>query len=218
MIPSVGCPFQSLGRPADGARLRGNPDRFCIEDPRWHGASTADHSSQAPSARSSPSAKTVRRRARVIPCRAMLVTVRPTAVIPDFVIVRILRLRSTGRELWHWTQIGIRAPSHGPNGRIADTLLSQNARPGVVPTRLPHTPQWAEVVPAVKALAVRSCVTDGCYCAHASAPKNVAYFAAGSLNCCARASSSAREPRLPSRHRAFNLAYDGRSVVSQQLP
>jgi hypothetical protein len=27
---------------------------------------------------------------------------------------RIYRMRSTGRELWLWTQIGIRAPSHGP--------------------------------------------------------------------------------------------------------
>ena len=35
---------------------------------------------------------------------------------------RILRLRSTGRELWHWTQIDIRAPSYGPNGGVADTL------------------------------------------------------------------------------------------------
>ena len=35
---------------------------------------------------------------------------------------RILRLRSTGRELWLWTQISIRAPSHGPNGGVADTL------------------------------------------------------------------------------------------------
>jgi hypothetical protein len=35
---------------------------------------------------------------------------------------RILRLRSTGRELWLWTQIGIRAPSYGPNGGVADTL------------------------------------------------------------------------------------------------
>ena len=35
---------------------------------------------------------------------------------------RILRLRSTGREVWHWTQIGIRAPTHGPNGGAADTL------------------------------------------------------------------------------------------------
>ena len=35
---------------------------------------------------------------------------------------RILRLRSTGRELWQWTQISIRAPSYGPNGGVADTL------------------------------------------------------------------------------------------------
>ena len=35
---------------------------------------------------------------------------------------RILRLRSTGRELWQWTQITIRAPSYGPNGGVADTL------------------------------------------------------------------------------------------------
>jgi len=32
---------------------------------------------------------------------------------------RIYRMRSTGRELWLWTQIGIRAPSHGPNGGLA---------------------------------------------------------------------------------------------------
>jgi hypothetical protein len=35
---------------------------------------------------------------------------------------RIYRTRSTGRELWLWTQIGIRAPSHGPNGGAAGTL------------------------------------------------------------------------------------------------
>ena len=35
---------------------------------------------------------------------------------------RIYRTRSTGRELWLWTQIGIRAPSYGPNGGVADTL------------------------------------------------------------------------------------------------
>ena len=35
---------------------------------------------------------------------------------------RIYRMNSTGRELWRWTQIGIRAPSHGPNGGVADTL------------------------------------------------------------------------------------------------
>ena len=33
---------------------------------------------------------------------------------------RILRLRSTGRELWLWTQIGIRAASYGPNGGALD--------------------------------------------------------------------------------------------------
>ena len=35
---------------------------------------------------------------------------------------RIYRLRSTGRELWQWTQIDIRAPMYGPNGGVADTL------------------------------------------------------------------------------------------------
>jgi hypothetical protein len=35
---------------------------------------------------------------------------------------RIYRMRSTGRELLLWTQIGIRAPSYGPNGGVADTL------------------------------------------------------------------------------------------------
>ena len=35
---------------------------------------------------------------------------------------RIYRMGSTGRELWQWTQIGIRAPSYGPNGGVADTL------------------------------------------------------------------------------------------------
>ena len=35
---------------------------------------------------------------------------------------RILRLGSTGRELWQWTQISMRAPSYGPNGGVADTL------------------------------------------------------------------------------------------------
>jgi hypothetical protein len=33
---------------------------------------------------------------------------------------RIFRLRSTGRELWKWTQIDIRAPMYGPNGAVAD--------------------------------------------------------------------------------------------------
>jgi hypothetical protein len=32
---------------------------------------------------------------------------------------RIYRMDSTGREMWHWTQIG-GAPSHGPNGGVAD--------------------------------------------------------------------------------------------------
>jgi hypothetical protein len=31
-------------------------------------------------------------------------------------------MRSAGRELWQWMQIGIRAPSHGPNGGAADSL------------------------------------------------------------------------------------------------
>ena len=35
---------------------------------------------------------------------------------------RIYRMRGTGWELWLWTQIGIRAPSYGPNGGVADTL------------------------------------------------------------------------------------------------
>ena len=40
---------------------------------------------------------------------------------------RILRLRSTGWELWHWTQIGIRAASYGPNGGVADTFEDAKA-------------------------------------------------------------------------------------------
>jgi hypothetical protein len=40
---------------------------------------------------------------------------------------RILRLRSTGRELWHWTQIDIRAPSYGPNGGVTDTFEDAKA-------------------------------------------------------------------------------------------
>src|SRR5215472_2762487 len=40
---------------------------------------------------------------------------------------RILRLRSTGRELWLWTQIGLRAPSYGPNGGVADTFKDAKA-------------------------------------------------------------------------------------------
>jgi MFS family permease len=39
----------------------------------------------------------------------------------DWTSGRILRLRSSGRELWQWTQIGW-GPSHGPNGGVADSL------------------------------------------------------------------------------------------------
>jgi hypothetical protein len=42
-------------------------------------------------------------------------------------VSRILRLRSTGPELWHWTQIGIRAPSYGPNGGVTDTFEDAKA-------------------------------------------------------------------------------------------
>jgi hypothetical protein len=35
---------------------------------------------------------------------------------------RIYRMRSTGRELWRWTQSGIFQLSHGPNGSVADSL------------------------------------------------------------------------------------------------
>jgi hypothetical protein len=45
----------------------------------------------------------------------------------DRTVGRILRLRSTGRELWHWTQIDIRAPSYGPNGGVADTFEDAKA-------------------------------------------------------------------------------------------
>jgi hypothetical protein len=41
---------------------------------------------------------------------------------------RILRLRSTGRELWHWTQIGIRTPSYGPNGGRGGYLRGRQSR------------------------------------------------------------------------------------------
>jgi hypothetical protein len=40
---------------------------------------------------------------------------------------RIYRMRSTGRELWCWTQSGIRAPSSGPNGGVADTFEDAKA-------------------------------------------------------------------------------------------
>ena len=43
---------------------------------------------------------------------------------------RIYRMNSTGRELWRWTQIGIRAPSHDPNGGAADTLDERSVRRG----------------------------------------------------------------------------------------
>jgi hypothetical protein len=32
------------------------------------------------------------------------------------------RMNSTARETWQWTQIGERAPTHGPNGGNADSL------------------------------------------------------------------------------------------------
>ena len=35
---------------------------------------------------------------------------------------RVYRMRSSGRELWRWTQSGIFQPTHGPNGGVADTL------------------------------------------------------------------------------------------------
>jgi hypothetical protein len=35
---------------------------------------------------------------------------------------RIYRMRSTGRELWRWTQSGLAQPTHGPNGGVADSL------------------------------------------------------------------------------------------------
>jgi hypothetical protein len=40
---------------------------------------------------------------------------------------RILRLRSTGRKLWQWTQIDIRAPMYGPTGGVADSLEEAKA-------------------------------------------------------------------------------------------
>jgi hypothetical protein len=44
-------------------------------------------------------------------------------VIYEGVVVgRVYRMNSTGRETWRWTQIGVRAPTHGPNGGIADCL------------------------------------------------------------------------------------------------
>jgi hypothetical protein len=49
-----------------------------------------------------------------------------------------LRLRSTGRELWRWTQMGIFQPTHGPHGGVADTL-EQGGVPGCVVAGL-HAP------------------------------------------------------------------------------
>ena len=40
------------------------------------------------------------------------------------------RLRSTGRELWQWTQIGLRAPAHGPNGGLALASTRPRLRSG----------------------------------------------------------------------------------------
>jgi hypothetical protein len=36
-------------------------------------------------------------------------------------------MHSTGRKLWQWTQIGMRAPTRGPNGGLADTLDAAKA-------------------------------------------------------------------------------------------
>jgi hypothetical protein len=35
-----------------------------------------------------------------------------------------------GRELWQRTQIDLRAPSHGPNSGVADSLTEAKARSG----------------------------------------------------------------------------------------
>jgi hypothetical protein len=45
----------------------------------------------------------------------------------DYEVGRILRLRTTGRELWQWGQIDIRVPSYGPNGGVADTFEEAKA-------------------------------------------------------------------------------------------
>jgi len=37
------------------------------------------------------------------------------------VVGRMYRMNSIGREMWRWTQSGPRAPTHGPNGGVADT-------------------------------------------------------------------------------------------------
>jgi hypothetical protein len=41
-----------------------------------------------------------------------------------------------GRELWQRTQIDLRAPSHGPNGRVADALGEAKAAFRAVERRL----------------------------------------------------------------------------------
>ena len=43
-------------------------------------------------------------------------------------IGRILRLRSTSRELWRWTQIGW-GPTYGPNGGNGHTRRGQSRVP-----------------------------------------------------------------------------------------
>jgi len=45
-----------------------------------------------------------------------------TAVQTGRTVGRIYRMRSTGRQLWLWTQIGIFQQMHGVNGGVADTL------------------------------------------------------------------------------------------------
>jgi hypothetical protein len=34
---------------------------------------------------------------------------------------RVYRMRSSGRELWRWTQSAIFQPTHGSNGGVADS-------------------------------------------------------------------------------------------------
>jgi hypothetical protein len=43
-------------------------------------------------------------------------------------IGRILRLRSTSRELWRWTQIGW-GPTYGPNGAVTEPRSAGPGRP-----------------------------------------------------------------------------------------
>ena len=38
------------------------------------------------------------------------------------VVGRIYRMKSIGSETWMWTQSGMRAPTHRPNGGVADSL------------------------------------------------------------------------------------------------